>query len=133
MKVLLPEHFVALIKQHANLTSLSESERVIREIVSGLDATLPFDQHKLFFAYTPRYIQPKKQVFYHRVGSHKTTQFDYYVLLQRIMIQENLTDQSEAEARLRAFLTAIRIVLSPRSYHNLYTILPLSLKSLIKD
>ena len=110
--VSMPEHFVALIKQYANLNNNDQARRVAEEISEGLQLTLSEDQSKLFFVYAPDYLE-------------------HMALIQRIKIMQNLTDDVEAENRLRAYFTAIKIVSSDKSFRNISSVLPAKLKSVL--
>ncbi len=126
----MPEHFIALIKQYANLSNNEQAQRVAQEISEGLQLTLSEDESKLFFAYAPDYLLPKKVNFYSRMFDWNKT-YHHMALLERIQVLQNLTDQKEAESRLRSYFLAVKIVSSNKNYHNICTILPAQLQPLL--
>ena len=128
--VSMPEHFVALIKQYANLNNNDQARRVAEEISEGLQLTLSEDQSKLFFVYAPDYLEPKKSRFYSKMFDWNRP-YQHMALIQRIKIMQNLTEDIEAENRLRAYFTAIKIVSSDKSFRNISSVLPAKLKSVL--
>jgi len=128
----MPEHFIALIKQYANLHNNEQALRVAQEISEGLQLTLSEDESKLFFAYAPNYLQPKKVHFYSRMFDWNKN-YQHMALLERIKVLQNLTDNSEAEVRLRSYFFAVKIVSGDKAFRNIYTILPSQLKSVVQN
>jgi len=130
MKSNIPEHFTALIKQYANLTNNDQAVRLVIEISEGLEVTLSEDSRKLFFAYSPKYLQPRQSKFYDRMflwNKH----YKHKILLQRLQLLQNLTDAAEAESRIKAYFKAIKIVSSKKTYANIVHILPPELQHLV--
>lgn len=126
----MPEHFVALIKQYANLNNNEQAIRVAQEISEGLQLTLSTDESKLFFAYAPSYLLPKKVNFYSRMFDWNKA-YQHMALVERIQVLQNLTDEKEAETRLRSYFLAVRIVSSESSYRNICKILPIQLQPML--
>ncbi len=106
----MPEHFLALIKQRANLASNSEAERTATAFVSSLAATLDESIFCRINYYLPDYLQmpPKRQFFLHRKKEDK--QFNQQIFLDRIVHTLKLTDRVEAENRVSGVLYALTII-----------------------
>ncbi len=122
----MPEHFLALIKQSANLTSNIEAERSAVAIVSALEATLDTQIYTQIERNLPIYLQPttKRRFFLHRKIELK--QFNQQIFLDRVMHILKLTDQSEAENRVSAFMTTLKII-QPNIAKKLSSSLPTDL------
>jgi len=126
----MPEHFIALVKQYANLSNNNQARRVAEEISEGLQLSLSEDQCKLFFVYAPSYLEPHKTRFYSKMFDWNKA-YLHTTLIERIKILQNLTDDSEAENRIKAYFMAIKIVSNDKTFKDIYHILPAKLKQLI--
>lgn len=122
----MPEHFLALIKQSANLASNVEAGRSAAAVISSLQATLDSSIFSQISNALPSYLQPKpqRQFFLHRQATAK--QFNTELYLDRLAQQLNLTDVAEAKNRLRAVLFALQIV-QPDTRAKLVASLPTDL------
>lgn len=125
----MPEHFLALIKQYANLNSNTEAERVASQISDAIEVTLQEDRRKLFFNYAPDYLVPKKARLYSRVFDWNRS-YRHATLIQRLVVTQSLSDEREAENRLNAYFTALKIVSGPKNFQRIYSILPPELQSI---
>jgi len=125
----MPEHFLALIKQYANLSSNSEAERIALQLSEALQLTLSEDSKKLFFTYAPDYLLPKKPRFFTKVFDWNKS-YQHETLIERLQLLQHLNDKVEAENRLRAYFTAVRIVSGKKAYYKIFSILPPELQTI---
>lgn len=128
MKDHIPEYFVALVKQFANLASNGQSQRAIINISESLDKCLDYDSRKLFFYMAPGYLAINNKIFLSSLR-HKKTNYNHAILVDRLKIKQNLTDTSEVESLLNAYITAVTIVVGKHKAANILKILPRELKS----
>lgn len=126
---MIPEHFIALVKQLANLVNFEQAEILTKSISECLELTLPSDSSKIFFGYAPTYLGIKKRRFYsnRKAGSRE---YRHPILLQRLKIEQGLTDDVEVENRVAAYFSAVKIVVGDKKYQTIYSILPNELKRL---
>lgn len=128
MKDQIPEYFVALVKQFANLASNQQSQRAIVNISESLDKCLDYDSRKLFFYMAPSYLVSNNKPFLSSLRN-KNTRYNHSILVDRLKIKQNLTDTSEVESLLGAYITAVTIVVGKNKAASILKILPNELKS----
>ncbi len=126
---MIPEHFTALVKQLANLVSLEQAEILTKNISECLELTLPTDSSKILFGYAPSYLTVQKRRFYN-IRRAQPNNYRHTILLQRLMAEQGLTDDTEAENRIAAYFKAISIVVGNKKYQTIYSILPYELRHL---
>lgn len=124
-----PEHFLALIKQRANLQSIQQAQRLTANINEALELTLQEDRRKLYFGYAPTYLRPRKTRLFSR-ALEWNKQYRHATLIERLMITQNLSDTTEAENYLRAYFSTVSIVCGTKNFAKIYSILPTELQSL---
>lgn len=124
-----PEHFLALIKQEANLQSLAQAQRLTLNINEALEVTLQEDRKKLYFGYAPEYLTPRKTRLFTR-ALEWNKHYRHVTLIERLMLTQNLSDTTEAESYLKAYFSTMRIVSGPKTFQKIYSILPRELQSL---
>lgn len=126
----MPEYFIALVKQIGNFASNDEANIVVQNITKGLFFTLTDDQKKLFFTYTPKYISVKSNIFYELVKPNNHI-YRHQILIDRIMKSQNLTDESEVNHCIKAYFSALAVVVDDKTYQHILTILPEEIKYLV--
>ncbi len=119
----MPDHFLALVKQEANLANNNEAQRSAAAVVSSLAATLDEDIFFRINSTLPIYLQikPKRQFFLHRKKELK--QFNEQIFLTRIVKTLDLTDNTEAENRITSVMHALAVV-QPQLKQRLSSVLP---------
>ncbi len=125
----IPDYFIALVKQHANLRSDDEAVRVIRLISDGLDMTIDPKRANYLFSIMPGYLQPSQQKFYVRIMDWQP-RFKRVTLVERLKISLQLTDESEVATVLKAYFKAVKIVVSPQARTKLMRALPADLNQI---
>ncbi len=122
----MPEHFLALIKQLANLASNDEAERTATAFVSSLAATLDESIYSQIDRNLPDYLFIKQARHFFLKRSQDKKRYNQDIFLDRIMLTLDLTDRSEAENRVSAVMQALLIV-QPNSRRKLSASLPTDL------
>lgn len=125
----IPDYFIALVKQHANLRSDDEAVRVIRLISDGLDMTIDPKRANYLFSIMPGYLQPSQQKFYVRIMDWQP-RFKRVTLVERLKISLQLTDESEVATVFKAYFKAVKIVVSPQARTKLMRALPADLNQI---
>lgn len=125
-EVEVPEHFLALIKQSANLASTNEAQRSAAAFVSSLSATLDAKIFDQINSNLPEYlrIKPRQRFFLHRKQENK--QFNQQIFLQRIVDTLNLTDEAEARNHVSGVMYALGVI-QPNTKQKLSSSLPTDL------
>lgn len=129
MKNEIPEYFVALVKQYANLSSNEQASRAIENVSDTLQKCLDYNSRKLFFYFAPTYLEVKNKLFLISPES-KNKKYDHTILIGRLKKQQNMTDNTEANNLLKAYLKAVFIVIGPQKTSNIKSILPVELSKL---
>ncbi len=129
---MIPDYFVALVKQYANLVSNQEAELVIKQISKSLQLTLDQDSSKILFGYAPNYLNIQKPIFFSHLKS-KTTKYSHRTLISRIQTEQSLTDKIEANNRLKAYFLAIKVVVGEKRFYSIYAILPSELQATLSS
>ena len=129
MKNDIPEYFVALVKQYANLSSNEQAYRAIENITDTLQKCLDYNSRKLFFYFAPDYLGVKNKLFLISLES-KNKKYDHTILIDRLKTQQNMTDSTEVDNLLKAYLKSVCIVIGPQKTSNIKSILPVELSKL---
>ncbi len=127
---MIPDYFIALVKQYGNLVSSEEAELVIKQISKSLQLTLDQDSSKILFGYAPSYLKIERPLFFSHLRA-KTIKYNHSTLISRIQKEQSLTDKIEANNRLRAYFMAIKVVLGDKRYNSMFSVLPSELKALV--
>ncbi len=125
----IPDYFLALVKQHANLLSNSDAERATRAVTSALDATIEAKRSERLFAILPGYLQPSRQKFFVRLGGLQP-RYRHATIVERLKISLQLTDNTEVTNLLKAYFRAVKTVADPHSKIKLARVLPPELNQL---
>ena len=129
MKNEIPEYFVALVKQYANLSSNEQACRAIENVSDTLQKCLDYNSRKLFFHFAPDYLEVKSKLFLISPES-KNKKYDHTILIGRLKKQQNMTDSTEVNNLLKAYLKAVCIVIGPQKTSDIKSILPVELSKL---
>ncbi len=119
----IPEYFIALVKQYANLANNDQSKRAIFNISSSLHRCLDDKSRKWFFYIAPDYLDVHSRMFLTNLKIKNGT-YQHSILMDRLRIQQNLTDYTEAENLFSAYMKAVAIVVGPKKTKKLRLILP---------
>ncbi len=130
MKDQIPEYFLALIKQFANLSSNQQAERAVINISESLDKCLDYGSRKLFFDLVPKYLYNNHTTFLSNLRTRNTL-YDHSILIDRIKLKQNLTDDTEVRSLLKAYIETINIVVGQSSANKIKNVIPSELKSYI--
>lgn len=130
MKNEIPEYFVALVKQYANLSNNEQSKRAIEGVSDTLQKCLDYNSKKLFFYLAPSYLDTHNKLFLISLES-KNKKYNHDILIGRLKTQQNLTDTVEVNNLLSAYIKAVEIVVGPKKAANIRHILPKEFKSLV--
>lgn len=128
MKDHIPEYFLALIKQFANLSSNQQAERAVINISESLDKCLDYYSRRLFFDLVPNYLDNNHTTFLSNLKT-KNTYYDHSILVDRIKLKQNLTDDVEVKNLLKAYIETINIIVGPSSAAKIKNALPTQLIS----
>lgn len=118
-----PEYFVALVKQYANLANNQQSLRAVTNISDSLYRCLDDKSRRWFFYIAPDYLNVRGKMFLTSLKSKNRT-YQHNILMDRLRLQQNLTDDTEVENLLSAYLKAVAIVVGPNNTKKLQSILP---------
>lgn len=105
----MPEHFLALVKQEANLTSNSEAQRSIKAVLDCMQNTIDSRLMGGINNILPEYLRSKDKRFFAQ-RNVKLKSFNQEIFYNRLTITLGLTDESEAKSRFSAFFKALSIV-----------------------
>lgn len=129
---MIPDYFVALVKQYANLVSSQEAELVTRQISKSLQLTLDQDSSKILFGYAPSYLNIERPIFFSHLRA-KTVKYNHSTLISRIQKEQSLTDILEANNRLKAYFLAIKVVMGDKRYSSMLSVLPSELQATLQS
>ncbi|MDQ5943479.1 MAG: hypothetical protein QG675_247 [Patescibacteria group bacterium] len=118
-----PEYFVALVKQYANLANNQQSLRAVTNISDSLHRCLDDKSRRWFFYIAPDYLSVRGKMFLTSLKSKNRT-YQHSILMDRLRLQQNLTDDTEVENLLSAYLKAVAIVVGPKNTKKLQSALP---------
>ena len=124
----LPEYFVALVKQFANLSSYEQSQRAIHNVSHSLNSCLNYDSRVLFFKSVPNYLTVNNKMFFSQLKS-KNDKYNHSILVDRLKIAQNLTDEAEVNNILKAYLDAVLVVVGDKNTNRVIGVLPDELKN----
>lgn len=125
----IPDYFIALVKQHANLVGSSDAERAIRAITIVLDANIDPKRAEYLFSILPVYLRPSRQKFFVRLMDWQP-HYKHVTMLERLKASLQLTDSIEATVLLRAYFGAIKVVINPQDKLKLARALPSELNQI---
>lgn len=123
MKSLMPDYFLALMKQYGNLRSADEAGRVAQVISDALEASLSETTAKQVFDIMPRYLRPQGQRFYARLFDWQP-KYQHTTMLSRVELSLNLTDPVEVNSYLSAYFSSIKTLLDHDDQLRLSSLLP---------
>lgn len=129
MKNDIPEYFVGLVKQFANLSNNEQTIRAIGNVSDALQSCLDEKSKKLFFYLAPDYLYYHKKMFFANLRSNNSP-YSHELLIKRIKLKQNMTDDNEANYLLTAFLKSIYIVSGSKKATRIKLILPKELNIL---
>lgn len=129
MKNDIPEYFVGLVKQSANLSNNEQTIRAIINVSDALRSCLDEKSKKLFFYLAPNYLYYQKNIFLANLIPNNNP-YDHQLLIKRIMLKQNMTDNNEVNYLLTAFLKSIYIVSGSKKATRIKLILPKELNIL---
>jgi uncharacterized protein (DUF2267 family) len=127
----MPEHFLALVKQYANLASNADAERSAKAVINSLDATIDAQLMGYITPALPEYLQPAHKHFFARKNT-TVRQFNQQIYFERLKLSLSLTDTTEATTRFAAVMEALAIV-QPKSQRRLAKYLPIDLLAYWKE
>lgn len=127
----MPEHFLALVKQRANLTSKNDAERTAKAVIDSLDATLDVRLMKQILPALPSYLQISQRHFFVQ-QKRVPKQFNQEIFFERLKLMLGLTDRAEAVTRFSAVISALAII-QPHNQIYLAKYLPSDLINYISE
>lgn len=123
MKQRIPDYFIALVKQHANMLNDDQTVRAISATGRILEAGMQPGQANAFFAAVPSYLRPTGKTFFSRVGDWQP-QPKQRSIVKHLIASLGLTGAEEAETLLQAYFMAIRTVIDSDTALRLARTLP---------
>lgn len=125
-------YFTILLRQKANLASMSAAERLAGAVPVALDTLLPQQQLEQIFQLLPNAASQNKPKFYHRLsGKKQQPDFTLAVYLQRLMTLLNLTGVEEAVTYTQAYFRSAIALMDQSDSTRLLGTLPPQLAALI--
>ncbi len=131
MKNSIPDYFLALVKQRANLVNDEQANRYVVEISRVLNITMAPNQAGMFFSLAPRYLRPHTQTFFSKLGGWQPKPKSG--ALPAVMQALSLTDKKEALVVLGAYFAAIRVVADQQTQLKILRTLPTDLATVYKN
>lgn len=119
----IPEYFVALVKQYANLRSNQEAEQLVQTITILFDANIDPKRSVYLFSLLPSYLRPRSQKFFARLVDWQP-RYKHARTLDRLQACLQLTDRVEVAMRLKAYFKAIKVVVEPSDRLKIARALP---------
>jgi len=129
-------YFAILLRQKANLRSLTEADRITGAVPLALAGVMGEGQLKQILSMLPAAATTKSdQKFYHRLDRRRAPviEFSLPILLTRLQTILNLTGSDEAEQYLRAYFGSARALMHESDTRRLLNLLPPQLAILIND
>ncbi len=111
MSANIPDYYVALIKQKANLMNDQQAVRVSQAISQVISTSTTPAQSNAFFALAPTYLRPHRQSFFASVGNWQRP-VSAKPAIEQLSARLQLTDAEEAKVLLRAYFGAIRTLVA---------------------
>lgn len=130
MQQIIPDYFIALMKQHGGMLNDEQARRATLAVSGVLEGSLSKPQESRFFGMVPGYLRPHKQLFFARIGASSRSKQHAQPVTKQLMTRLQLTSPEEAEAVLRAYFRAIRTISDPVTAIKLTRVLPRDLEHL---
>lgn len=127
----MPEHFLALVKQKANLTSNNDAERTAKAVIDSLDVTIDTRLMKQILPALPSYLQISHKHFFAQ-QKRDAKQFNQEIFFERLKLSLGLTDKTEAIARFSAVINTLAII-QPQNQVQLAKYLPSDLINYVTE
>ena len=130
-------YFAILLRQKANLVSLTEANRVAGAVPLALAGVMNDSQLNLILQLLPPDAIPSSanQKFYHRIDRRGggAAEFNLAILLARLQAVLNLTGPDEAIQYIRAYFLAASALMNESDIARLFGLLPPQLVRVIHD
>lgn len=111
MNTNIPDYYIALIKQKANLMNDQQAVRVSQAISQVISTSTTPAQSNVFFALAPTYLRPRRQSFFASVGNWQRP-ISTKTAIEQLSARLQLTDTEEAKVLLGAYFGAIRTLVA---------------------
>lgn len=127
----MPEHFLALIKQRANLTSNFDAERTAKAVIDSLDVTIDARLMQHITPALPSYLRLSHKHFFAQ-QKREAKQFNQEIFFERLKLSLGLTDKTEAITRFSAVISTLAII-QPQNQMQLAKYLPSDLINYVTE